>query len=183
MIAQLGGRDLFNCAHRARRDDDRLLRAVSLGAVVSAASALNYVLFPSRFTELLYSGDLLFVFAAGIVLDGAIREVTSNEAALVRSAVSSERQRMASELQAGVAQELALMAAYSDWITRQPPEERRLDMLSASVERALDESRGAIAALAPRSTSRWSRLWRTPPGMSPPAWASRWRSSWTSRRR
>jgi signal transduction histidine kinase len=82
------------------------------------------------------------------VLNGAIREVTSSEAALVRSAVSSERQRVASELRAGVAQELALMAAYSDWIARQPPEERRLDVLSASVERALDESRGAIAALA-----------------------------------
>lgn len=135
------------CTGVARRHDDTLLRSLSLGAVVAAAASVNYALFPSRYTELLYSGDLFFLVAVGVVLHGAIREVTGTEAALVRSAVSTERQRVASELRAGVAQELALMATQSDWIARQPPEQRRLDVLSASVARALDESRDVIAAL------------------------------------
>jgi signal transduction histidine kinase len=119
----------------AHRDDDTLLRWLSLAAVLATAASVNYAVFPSQFTELLYGGDLFLVIAVGLVLYGAIRVITGTEAALVRSALSTERRRVASELRAGVAQELALMATQ----TR---------LLATHVERALDESRGAISALA-----------------------------------
>jgi signal transduction histidine kinase len=132
----------------AHRDDDTLLRWLSLAAVLATAASVNYAVFPSQFTELLYGGDLFLVIAVGLVLYGAIRVITGTEAALVRSALSTERRRVASELRAGVAQELALMATQTRLLATQPAEPQRLDRLVESVERALDESRGAISALA-----------------------------------
>lgn len=92
------------CGLRARRTGDALLATLSLGATFETASAVNYLLFPSRFTEILYSGDLFVVVAIGVLLHGTIREMTGAESAVVRSAVSVERARVADELQAGVMQ-------------------------------------------------------------------------------
>lgn len=127
---------------------DRLLRWIGVGGMFAAAAYGNYALFPSQFTELLYIGDAFLLVAIGCLLYGTVREITSDEETLVRLAVSTERERVASELRAGVAQELALMAAQADWISRQPAEEPRFRELAASVERALDESRTAISSLA-----------------------------------
>jgi signal transduction histidine kinase len=134
-------------AHAAGRHDDALMRWLSCGAVLAATAFVNYALFPSQFTELLASGDLFFLAAILVILLGAVREITSTEAELVRAAVSVERQRVASELRAGVAQELALVAARADWIARRRDVDVGLGELAEGVERALDESRGAIASL------------------------------------
>jgi signal transduction histidine kinase len=141
------GAAAWHVAVRADTDRDELWRWMAVGLMLLAVAFLNYALVPSRFTELLYTGDLAFLLAIGVLLWGAIREITSTEAALVRWAVSSERTRVADELRAGVAQELAFMASQAQAFARGPGEGRPFDELVASVERAMEESRGAIEAL------------------------------------
>jgi signal transduction histidine kinase len=141
------GAAAWRIAIRADTDRDELWRWMAVGLTLLAIAFLNYALFPSRFTELLYSGDLAFLIAIGVLLCGAILEITSTEAALVRWAVSSERTRVADELRAGVAQELAFMASQAQQFARGPEDGKPFDELVASVERAMEESRGAIAAL------------------------------------
>jgi signal transduction histidine kinase len=140
------GAAAWHVAVRADAERDELWRWMAVGLTLLAIAFLNYALVPSRFTELLYSGDLAFLIAIGVLLFGAILEITSTEAALVRWAVSSERTRVADELRAGVAQELAFMASQAHEFAR-GADGRPFDELVASVERAMEESRGAIAAL------------------------------------
>jgi signal transduction histidine kinase len=141
------GAAAWRVAVLADTDGDELWRWLTVGLALLAIAFVNYALVPSQFTELLYSGDLFFLLAIGVLLWGAIVEITSTEAALVRWAVSSERTRVADELRAGVAQELAFMASQAHAIARRPGDGGPLDELAASVERALEESRGAIAEL------------------------------------
>ncbi len=64
------------------------------GVALAAVAAANHALVPSQFTELLYAGDLFFLLAIAVLFLGAILEITRSEAALVRTAVSSERARV-----------------------------------------------------------------------------------------
>ena len=143
---------LAACAARlallADAERDQLWRWIAIALGLAGVAFVNYALVPSQFTELLYVGDVFLLLAVGSLLAGAILEITSAEAALVRSAVSTERTRVADELRAGVAQELAFIASQTDLFTRRPDRQPALDELAASVERALDESRGAISELA-----------------------------------
>jgi signal transduction histidine kinase len=152
LIAELLTASCFAaCAARlallADAERDRLWGWIAIALGLVAIAFLNYALVPSRYTELLYLGDLFMLFAIGVLLWGALTEITSTEAALVRWAVSSERTRVADELRAGVAQELAFMASQADFLFRRPGQQPALEELAASVARALDESRGAIADL------------------------------------
>ena len=135
-------------AWRLSIDGDVLGRRLALGLGLAAVAYGNYALFPSQLTELLYVGDAFFVLAIAVLLWAAIREITSTEDALVQRAVTSERTRVADELRAGVAQELAFMASQSELFARDGAPRHSLDELAAAVERALDSSRGAISALA-----------------------------------
>jgi signal transduction histidine kinase len=62
--------------------------------------------------------------------------------------VLEERRRVARDLHDGVAQELAFIASQTQWSMRQPDDPQPLGQIMDAVERALDESRGAIAALS-----------------------------------
>ena len=134
-------------ARLAEEMDDEFLEWLSIGSVIAAAAFLNYALFPSMFTELLYSGDAFFLAAVVALLYGAVREVSNEEAAQIRTAVVAERRRVARDLHDGVAQELAFIASQTQWSMRQPDDPQPLGQILDAVERALDESRGAIAAL------------------------------------
>lgn len=130
----------------ADRDDDDLSRWLSVGSAIAAVAYVNYALFPSQFTELLYVGDFLFLLAVAVLLIGAVREIGNAETRLVQQAVYLERRRVGRDLHDGVAQELAylnnqLRAAMRDSDTARLP--RVLD----TAERALDETREAIAVL------------------------------------
>jgi signal transduction histidine kinase len=134
-------------ARLAEETEDEFLQWLSIGSVIASVAFVNYALFPSEFTELLYSGDLFFLAAVTVLVIGAVREVANEEAAQIRSAVLQERRRVARDLHDGVAQELAFIASQTQWSLRQPAEPQPLGQILDAVERALDESRGAIAAL------------------------------------
>jgi signal transduction histidine kinase len=134
-------------ARLAEEQEDEFLKWLAIGSVMAGISFINYAIFPSQFTELLTSGDLLFLGAVFALLFGAVREISREEAAMIRSAVVEERRRVARDLHDGVAQELAFIASQTRWFLRDPANLQPLPEILDAVERALDESRSAIAAL------------------------------------
>ncbi len=134
-------------ARLSEATDDHFMRWLGIGAAIAGVAFVNYTLFPSEFTELLYAGDLFLLAAVLVLLIGAVREISNVEAAHLRSAVLEERKRVARHLDDGVVKELAYVSAqtelFVDGAGTGPPLGKILD----SVERALEESRGTIAAL------------------------------------
>jgi signal transduction histidine kinase len=105
------------------------------------------VLFPSTFTDLLYAGDIFRIAAVVAWAIGTVRVISSYQAAYAEAAVLDERRRVARDLHDGVAQELAFIASQMHWLNKQGPDEESKEQIAESVQRALDESRGAISAL------------------------------------
>jgi signal transduction histidine kinase len=133
-------------ARRAMRTGDELMTWFAAAATLAAFSRLNYFLFPSLYSEWVYAGDFLRVAFYAVVLVGAMREIEAYQRELAGVAVYRERRRMARDIHDGLAQDLAFINA----------EARRLDgrsdapagRIAAAAERALEESRHAIATLA-----------------------------------
>jgi signal transduction histidine kinase len=131
---------------RAEQSGDHLTRWLAVALVFAAMSALNYFLYPSLYSDWVYTGDgfrLLFYLA---LLGGAAREIDSYWRGLAQAAVLEERRRLARDLHDGLAQELAFVHRQAARIAR-TGDPRAVAQLTAASERALDESRRAIAAL------------------------------------
>ena len=136
-------------ARLADKHDDELMKWLGISAMIASVAFLNYAAWPSRFTELVYGGEILWTAAITVLLYGSVREISNLEAALIGSAVREERKRVARDLHDGVVQELAYISTHTRWLVEAPKEPQRSSLLKIldAVERALDESRGAIAAL------------------------------------
>src|ERR671932_1604293 len=120
---------------------------LAAGAVIGAFARMNYFLCPSLFTDVVWSGDL-FMFAFYLVLLGAaLRQIRAHHLELADVAVLGERRRIARDLHDGLAQDLAFIVSRVRVLERDPAATVRVDQLTAAAERALDDSRAAIAAL------------------------------------
>jgi signal transduction histidine kinase len=137
-------------ARLSDRYRDDFVGWMGIGSAIAACAFIYYAMIPSRFTELLYGGEILWLCAIIAFLYGAISEISNLESALVRSAVRAERKRVARDLHDGVVQELAYIATQGGWLldqVRGTPHEASVRRIGDAASRALDESRGAIAAL------------------------------------
>jgi signal transduction histidine kinase len=153
VVADAGATVLFLIAglafgRRAEREGDEFQMWLGIGATIAGIGYLNYTLFPSSFTDFLYAGDLFRVAAVVAWGIGTIREIGRYQDAYAEAAVLRERRRVARDLHDGVAQELAFISSQMHWLEKERPEAPATGQIMESVQRALDESRGAISALS-----------------------------------
>jgi len=135
---------------RAEWNGDEFTKWLAASAALASFARLNYLFFPSLYSEWLYPADVLRLGAYLLILTGAAREITRFRRGLATAAILEERRRMARDLHDGLAQELAFIVNKSRALAEgtTEPDTRELSRVAAAAERALDESRRAITALA-----------------------------------
>jgi signal transduction histidine kinase len=152
VVAQLVASGLFALAAvgftiRAERSGDELMRWFAVGATLAAFGRLNYALVPPVADDRVYAGDVLRFGFAIVLLLGAAREIQAYWRSRVEAAALEERRRVARDLHDGLAQELAFIATRAEALAAVHDHDRGLAQLANAGQRALDESRRAIAAL------------------------------------
>ena len=140
MVAAIG------FTRRGERTGDELMTWLAASAALVSFARLNYGLFPSLYTQWVYIGDALRLGGYLLLLGGAAREIHAYQSRLKDAAAMEERRRIARELHDGLAQELAFVAAQGRSLSRDPGAVE-IKYVAAAAERALDESRRAIALL------------------------------------
>jgi signal transduction histidine kinase len=130
---------------RAERAGDRFAQWLAIGAVVAATARLNYFLYPSIFTEYVYTGDAFRLVFYVVVLVAAATEIRSYWRSAARAAVLEERGRIAWDLHDGLVQELAAIERNLHYLDR---DDRAVKRARSSVERAGRQARDALAALS-----------------------------------
>jgi signal transduction histidine kinase len=149
LVAQAGSASCFLLASiaftlKSVRRDDQLLRWLGPACALAAFSRVNYMLFPSLYSDWLYAGDVLRTACYVLLLVGATRELGQYWTARATAAVLEDRRRLARELHDGVIQELAYIRSEGHAI---PSTIGARDRIIGASDRALDEARAAVQAL------------------------------------
>jgi signal transduction histidine kinase len=125
---------------RAMRTGDEMLSWFGAACALAAWARVNYLFFPSLYTDWLYVGDVLRLGFYGLLLVGTVREITAYWEGQAAVAVSAERRRLARDLHDGVIQELG-------WIRSVVSSSQAVPGVGAAADRALAEARRALTAL------------------------------------
>lgn len=135
-------------SRRSRMTSDRLIGWLGVGCALLAIGDLAYGLFPPVVHSDLHFGDVFRLAAVLAFAVGAVVEIRAYWLEIHQLARSEARRAVAADLHDGIAQELAFLSA----LTRECPaggaDAVWLSQMSAAADRALAESRRAIAALA-----------------------------------
>jgi signal transduction histidine kinase len=149
LVTQLASMALFaigavGFGRRARRSGDEFLAWLAIALALFAIARLNYFLFPSLYSEWVFTGDFLRFAGYLTILVGALRQIAAYQRAAARAAVLEDRSRIARDLHDSLAQDLAFISMQGDRIAVK--DERGAEL--AQVARlALAASRGAIEHL------------------------------------
>jgi signal transduction histidine kinase len=130
---------------QARNQDDVLLRWLGPACALGALARLNYLVFPSREADWLYSGDILRTGCYLLLLVGAGREISRYWQSQAELAVAENRRRLAREMHDGVLQELGYIRA--EVAKFRGADAQRVDRILGASERALDEARQLVDTL------------------------------------
>jgi signal transduction histidine kinase len=134
---------------QARSRTGELVRWLGPACALAAFARVNYVLFPSLYSDWLYTGDLLRTASYVVLAVGAAREISRYWAAQAQVAVLDDRRRLARELHDGLVQELVYIRSAAHSLS---PERGKLpQQIIGACDTALDEARSAIEALGHRS--------------------------------
>jgi signal transduction histidine kinase len=124
---------------RATAGNRPFAASLAVAASLGGAARVNYLLVPSLYSEWVYTGDVFRLASYVAMLAGAVHEIHAYWRQRGEVAVLEERRRLAREFHDGLAQELAFIAGRAQASDPQ---------LAAAAQRALDESRSAIAVLS-----------------------------------
>jgi signal transduction histidine kinase len=127
---------------QASRSRDEILRWLGPACALAAFARFNYLLFPSIYTDWLYTGDLLRTASYVVLLVGAAREIGEFWRVQARVAVLEDRRRLARDLHDGVVQEISYIR--SEALGGDRDSQARI---VSACDRALGEARAAIDAL------------------------------------
>lgn len=133
---------------RARGGGDELLRWLAAGAVLASFARLNFFLFPSLYSNWVYTGDVLRLGSYLCFLVGATREIDTYRRDQTRLAVVEERRRMARDLHDGLVQELSFIRSQTAAMASGMQLHDMAPHLAAAADRALQESRRVVEALS-----------------------------------
>jgi signal transduction histidine kinase len=134
----------FGFTRSADRTRDELMLWLAAAAALGAFARLNYFLYPSLYSQWVYTGDAFRLLSYLVLLAGAFREIRRYWHSLAESAVLEERRRLARNLHDGLAQELAFLGRN---LQRLDAQDAVVIRAKAASIRALAESRRAIAVL------------------------------------
>jgi signal transduction histidine kinase len=139
-------------ARRADMTNDRLMHWLAIAAALGAFSRLNYLLYPSLGTSWFFAGDILRLAFFLALLVAGVQELRWTQRRLADVAVLQERQRIAREIHDGVSQDLAFILQQGRALRRKLGAVEGIEAVITASQRALDESREAVATLvrAPR---------------------------------
>jgi signal transduction histidine kinase len=122
---------------------DPVFAWLAAGSALACCAALNYVLYPSLYSNWLYTGDAFRLGSYLAFLLGAVAELRREWHELAGAAVLEERRRIARGLHDGVAQELAFIGRRAQRLSGAEAERIR-----EAAERGLAESRRTLAVLS-----------------------------------
>jgi signal transduction histidine kinase len=152
LAVQLAAAVLYGVAavgflRRAEGTGDDLAGWIAVASVLAAFSRINYFLYPSLYSQWVYTGDAFRLAFYVVLLIGITREIVMYWHAMAAVAVLQERRRIAWELHDGLAQEIAYIRRNLVSLGR-GEDARLIERLRRAAERAHQESRRAVAVLS-----------------------------------
>ncbi len=148
----LYGTAAFGFRRQAQAVRDDVVPWLGAGAVLAGIARLHFVLFPSLYSNWVYTGDLLRLGAYVCFLVAAARQIDSYRQELLRVGVLEDRRRLARDLHDGLAQELSFIRSQTAGGSSLDP--AMVDHIAKAADRALHESRRVIEALA--DSEQWA---------------------------
>jgi signal transduction histidine kinase len=146
-VAALYALAAYGFYRRSKQTGDDLSGWLALASIFASAARVNYFLYPSLYSNWVYSGDLFRFGFYLVLLVGAGREVASYWTSMVEAAQLEERRRLARDLHDGLAQEIAFIARNAGLLRQTGGDPELTGRIIAAAERAFLESRRVIVAL------------------------------------
>jgi signal transduction histidine kinase len=149
-VAQLVAAALFaiGALGSARRIfEDSLFAWLAAAGLLSVGSRFDFAMSREVGDAWYTAGTCLRLCFYAVLLAASAIEIRSYWQRVAALAVLEERRRLARDLHDGLAQELAFAATQARGLAEESEHPRRASLIAAAAERALDESRRAIAAL------------------------------------
>lgn len=134
-------------ARRSLTDRSTLTLALAVACVLSAFARLNYFLYPSLYTDIVHTGDVLRLGFFLVLLVGATGEINRYWMAQTQAVAAAERRRVARDLHDGLTQELAFIRSHTASLAEGRSDPEMLEHVAAAAERALKQSRQVVDAL------------------------------------